>query len=143
MTMKKNLYPILLAALLTAVSTPADAKCPKAQLTVEQKAETGAYLADENGMTLYWFTKDSPGSSSCTGPCEEKWPVYYRDVFRIPKSINGSDFGSILRNDGKKQLTFRGYPLYYWAGDKKAGDTGGQGVNNVWFVVNPDNFPPK
>lgn len=143
MTMKINLYLILTAVLLTAVSASADAKCPKAELAVEHKTGTGNYLADEDGMTLYWFTKDSPGTSTCAGPCEEKWPVYYRDVFRIPKSMNGSDFASILRNDGKKQLTFRGYPLYYWAGDKKAGDTGGQGVNNVWFVVNPDNFPPK
>src|SRR3989304_1730320 len=47
------------------------------------------------------------------------------------------------RGDGKKQATFRGYPLYYWGGDKAQGDTAGQGVNNVWYVIDPANFPPK
>jgi len=53
------------------------------------------------------------------------------------------DFGTITREDGKKQTTFRGYPLYYWGGDKAQGDTAGQGVNNVWYVIDPANFPPK
>ena len=47
------------------------------------------------------------------------------------------------REDGKKQTTFRGYPLYYWAGDKAPGDTKGQGVNNVWYVIDPAKFPLK
>ncbi|MGW8323142.1 MAG: hypothetical protein ACWGSD_16460, partial [Thermodesulfobacteriota bacterium] len=45
------------------------------------------------------------------------------------------------RDDGTKQSTFRGYPLYYWSGDEKEGDTNGQGVKNVWFVIDPGNFP--
>lgn len=49
----------------------------------------------------------------------------------------------ITREDGKKQTTFRGYPLYYWAGDKAPGDTKGQGMKNVWYVIDPAKFPPK
>ena len=47
------------------------------------------------------------------------------------------------REQGEKQTTFRGFPLYYWANHKAAGDTLGQNVSNVWFVVDPANFPPQ
>jgi len=57
--------------------------------------------------------------------------------------VKAEDFGTITREDGKKQTTFRGYPLYYWAGDKAPGDTKGQGVGNVWYVIDPTKFPPK
>ncbi len=110
---------------------------------IQEKEGVGKYLTDTEGKTLYWFKKDEPGKSSCTGPCIEKWPVYYRETVVAPKGVNASDFGTITRDDGKKQTTFRGYPLYYWINDKQAGETNGQGVNNVWSVVDPDNFPPK
>ncbi len=110
---------------------------------MQTKEGIGKYLTDAEGKTLYWFKKDSPGKSACTGPCVEKWPLYYREMVAAGKELKAGDFGSITREDGKKQTTFRGYPLYYWMNDKQAGDTTGQGVNDVWFVVNPDNFPPK
>ncbi|MHC1724958.1 MAG: hypothetical protein AB9866_02855 [Syntrophobacteraceae bacterium] len=110
---------------------------------VQEKQGLGKYFVDAEGKTLYWFKKDSPGKSACTGPCVEKWPLYHRDTVAAPKGIEASEFGTITRDDGKKQTTFRGYPLYYWANDKQPGDTTGQGVNDVWFVIDPGNFPPK
>ena len=107
------------------------------------KDGVGSYLVDAKGMTLYWFKKDSPGKSACAGPCVEKWPIYFRDAVAAGEGTKPEDFGTITREDGKKQTTFRGYPLYYWAGDKSKGDTSGQGVNNVWYVIDPANFPPK
>ena len=111
-------------------------------IKIQDKAGIGKYLTDTEGKTLYWFTKDALGKSSCNGPCLEKWPIYYRDKVAAPKGIKGKDFGTITRDDGKKQTTFRGYPIYYWVNDKQAGETSGQGVNDVWYVFNPDNFPP-
>ena len=110
---------------------------------VQEKGELGKYFTDTEGKTLYWFKNDSPGKSACMGPCVEKWPVYFRETVAPPAGIDAKEFETITREDGKKQTTFRGYPLYYWANDKQPGDTTGQGVNNVWFVVNPDKFPPK
>jgi len=112
-------------------------------IKIQQKDGVGKYLTDTEGKTLYWFTKDSPGKSTCAGACVEKWPVYFRETVATPKNIEAKDFGTITRDDGKKQTTFRGYPLYYWVNDKQPGDTTGQGVNNVWFVINPDSFPSK
>ncbi|MCX7770550.1 MAG: hypothetical protein N2202_05645 [Proteobacteria bacterium] len=115
----------------------------ESSIKVLEKEGIGKYLADSSGKTLYWFKKDSPGKSACMGPCIERWPIFYVENISVPKGINKEDFGTITREDGKKQTTFRGYPLYYWINDKQAGDTTGHGVNNVWFVINPDTFPPK
>jgi predicted lipoprotein with Yx(FWY)xxD motif len=110
---------------------------------IHEKEGVGNYLTDSEGKTLYWFKKDTPGTSACAGPCAEKWPIYYRDAVKAPEGVKAEDFGTITRDDGKKQTTFRRYPLYYWVNDKQAGDTTGQGVNNVWYVIDPANFPPK
>jgi predicted lipoprotein with Yx(FWY)xxD motif len=110
---------------------------------VQNKEGIGKYFTDTEGKTLYWFKKDAPGKSTCAGPCLEKWPIYYREAVAAPKDIDGKDFATITREDGAKQTTFRGYPLYYWVNDKIPGETNGQSVNGVWFVINPDNFPPK
>lgn len=64
-------------------------------------------------------------------------------MVKAPEGVPAEDFGTIAREDGQKQTTFRGYPLYYWVGDKAEGDTLGQNVNEVWFVIDPANFPPK
>jgi predicted lipoprotein with Yx(FWY)xxD motif len=50
------------------------------------------------------------------------------------------DFGTIRRPEGKMQNTFRGMPLYYYAMDRKPGDTMGHKMNNLWFVIDPLKF---
>ena len=111
-------------------------------IKIAKKDGIGAYLTDAEGKTLYWFKKDAPGQSACAGPCVEKWPLYYREAVAPPEGTAAADFATIQRADGKPQTTFRGYPLYYWVNDKP-GDTAGQGVNNIWYVIDPANFPPK
>ena len=98
----------------------------------------GFYLVDSKGRTLYFFAKDYNGSSACYGACAEKWPVFYVENPKIGPGLNPKDFGVITRRDGSKQLTYRGWPLYYFAGDKKPGDINGDGVKGVWFVAKPD-----
>ena len=109
---------------------------------IGEKEGLGNYLTDAAGMTLYWFKKDSPGMSGCMGPCIDKWPIFYREKIDPPTGLSADDFGTITRLDGEKQTTFRDYPLYYWIGDRAAGDTTGNGVGNVWFVIDPAAFPP-
>jgi len=130
---------VLCAAALALLAGAAFAET----LMVKSKEGVGSYLADAKGMTLYYFKNDSPGKSACSGACLGRWPVFYSDKITPPAGAAEGDFGSITRDDGKKQTTFRGYPLYYFAGDAKTGDTAGQGVNNVWFVVDPASFMMK
>ncbi|ACD96738.1 COG4315 family predicted lipoprotein [Trichlorobacter lovleyi] len=104
---------------------------------VKEKDGIGKYLTDEKGMTLYLFKKDTAGTSACAGPCVEKWPLFSAEKVTAPEGVNAGDFGTIVRGDGKKQTTYKGLPLYYFFKDLKPGDTAGQGVNNVWYVVAP------
>ena len=108
-----------------------------ATVEVKTKEGIGKYLTDEKGMTLYLFKKDSPGKSACAGPCVEKWPLFSEENVTVPEGLAAADFGVITREDGKKQTTYKGMPLYYFFKDAKPGDAAGQGVNNVWYVVTP------
>ena len=107
---------------------------------VKSKNGIGRYLADSEGMTLYYFKNDSPGKSTCKGECIQKWPLFSVDEIEAEKGLNEEEFGIIIRDDGSEQTTFRGYALYYFIGDKKEGDTNGHGIKDLWFVINPERF---
>jgi len=107
---------------------------------VMTKAGVGNYLADSEGMTLYYFKNDSPGESTCTGGCLDNWPVFYEEEITVPEGLDEADFDTIDREDGTEQTTFKGYPLYYFVADENPGDTKGEGVGGVWFVVDPASF---
>ncbi|SFD35450.1 Secreted repeat of unknown function [Bacillus sp. OV194] len=108
-------------------------------LKLMEKKPIGKYLADEKGMTLYYFKKDQPGLSNCKDDCLNKWPVFYEENLDIPEGFNKSDFETITRQDtNEQQTTFKGYPLYYFVKDKAKGDVNGQGVMDVWYTLNSD-----
>jgi predicted lipoprotein with Yx(FWY)xxD motif len=100
----------------------------------------GDYMVGPNGMTLYIFTHDALDTSNCSGKCLEAWPALTVDDAQsvtADEAISG-DWGTITRaDDSTIQVTYNGQPLYYWAKDVNPGDTTGQGVGNVWWVVNP------
>lgn len=109
-----------------------------------QMAESplGTILVDGRGMTLYMFTRDSANTSACQGQCLVNWPPLLGE----PTQGNGVDaakLGSFTRTDGRVQATYNNWPLYYWAGDTKPGDTTGQGVQGVWFVLDRNGEPIK
>lgn len=111
----------------------------KKTIKVAQSNTFGKILTDREGKTLYFFSRDSKGISECTTGCLDVWPIFYTDnLSNIDKSLNASDFSTITRPDGKKQTTYKGWPLYYYKNDTKAGDINGDKVNNVWYVAKPD-----
>lgn len=113
------------------------AQNPTTSLKVMEKEETGDYLADSAGMALYYHIHDKNGVSSCTNQCLEKWPPFYLGSSEIPEGFSKSDFGVITRRDtGKKQSTYKGYPLHYFSKDQMAGQTNGYSVDDEWYTVN-------
>lgn len=110
------------------------------RLDLQHSAALGDYLVDSKGMTLYYFDKDTKGVSNCSGKCLENWPAFYSENIVVPTGVDAADFATITRTDGSMQTTYKGYPLYYWVQDKMSGDTTGQNVGTVWFVVNPETF---
>lgn len=118
----------------TVVSTPAG----PATLKVSQNAALGNFLVDQNGMTLYIFTKDTPGVSTCSGSCQANWPPLLTNGTPVAGDpAITAQLGVITRSDGTQQVTLNNMPLYYFAKDKAAGDANGQGVGSVWFVIQP------
>ncbi|NOU95336.1 hypothetical protein GC093_19200 [Paenibacillus sp. LMG 31456] len=107
-----------------------------ASIRIATDAALGSYLVDGAGKTLYMFMKDTPDVSTCKDQCVTNWPVYYSESIQVPSELKAADFKTIVREDGKKQTTYQGWPLYYFAKDEKAGDVKGQGVNQVWMVLN-------
>lgn len=86
------------------------------------------------------FDKDKQHatSSACSGDCATAWPAVLT-ASRTP-SVTGvtGKVGAITGVDGKHQITFDGWPLYYFAKDTRAGDVTGQGVGKVWWVLGAD-----
>ncbi len=115
-------------------------KIPAYTVMIGTHNPEGNFLTDGEGRTLYYFTKDSSGTSACTGNCIKNWPAFSADSIVIPSVLNASDFGTITRDDGTTQVTFRGYPLYYFIRDRKRGEVAGEGVAKVWYVVDPQKF---
>jgi predicted lipoprotein with Yx(FWY)xxD motif len=102
----------------------------------------GKFLTGEDGKTLYVYKKDAPNAtdSSCTGQCKTNWPPFELDTGETATAgagVTGAIATITRSDDGKKQVTYNGAPLYYYAADKAAGDTNGQGLFNVWFVAQP------
>jgi len=102
----------------------------------------GVLLTDGlNGPTLYRYTPDGTGKTTCTGACAAAWPPLTvpagtTTVAGGPGVPKGR-LGTLTRPDGTLQVTFNGMPLYRYAGDTQATQTNGQGVEGVWFVVSP------
>jgi predicted lipoprotein with Yx(FWY)xxD motif len=92
-------------------------------------------LTGTNGMTLYTFDRDAAGSgkSVCNGPCATNWPPLMAPAGMQPSG----DYSIVTRDDGGKQVAYKGKPLYYWAKDAKPGDKTGDGFNNVWRLAKP------
>lgn len=134
---------IVLLAVTACTSAPTSTPSPAPEYTVKtmSKADIGDYLVDAQGMTLYYFTKDTAGTSSATAPVIANWPIFYAANVVVPSNLNVADFGTITGFEGQMQTTYKGWPLYYYIKDLAAGDILGQGVNGVWFVVNPQSVP--
>jgi predicted lipoprotein with Yx(FWY)xxD motif len=135
--------PAAPAPVPTASSAPASSPAAEPQGSVELKvadSKLGRIVVDAKGMTVYYFTKDvkDSGKSNCTGECIAAWPpVLAQSDSPKVEGVTGT-VGTIPTPEGKKQITINGMPIYYWVNDKAPGDTTGQDVNKVWYVVAPN-----
>jgi predicted lipoprotein with Yx(FWY)xxD motif len=111
-----------------------------AAVQVTENPALGKILTDGQGMTLYLFTKDAANVSNCYDQCAVNWPPLMVAAGAEPTAGEGvpGQLGVIERTDGSRQVTYNGMPVYYFAKDSQPGDTNGQYVGDVWFVVHPD-----
>jgi predicted lipoprotein with Yx(FWY)xxD motif len=122
-----------------------DAKAAQAatQTLTVRSTRYGRVLFDGRGRVLYGFTRDRRGGPSrCYGACATAWPVYFAKgtVVRVGAGVNKSLIGTTRRRDGRRQYTYRGWPLYYYA-HEGPGEVKCQNVSEfggLWLVVRPD-----
>ncbi|MEH1100051.1 hypothetical protein V6V16_12905 [Micromonospora sp. CPCC 205561] len=122
----------------------ADAPPVDADLTDElngrKVARMGSVVTDQEGWILYRFDKDTadPPTSNCVDKCAQVWPPALTDGSPQLNGVSDDRVGTVTRQDGTKQITLGGWPLYRYVGDRKPGQWKGQGVGGTWFVVAPD-----
>jgi predicted lipoprotein with Yx(FWY)xxD motif len=137
---KKNL---LLS--LVAVSAASFALAEPATVLEARKADPhGTIVADADGKALYLFTKDTQGkqgsdaASACYETCANAWPpLTVHEQARVGQGLQQELVSTIQRTDGTTQVTYGGWPLYYFAKDSGE-QINGQGVGDVWYLVAPD-----
>ncbi|MFN0147861.1 MAG: hypothetical protein ACKVT1_15260 [Dehalococcoidia bacterium] len=117
-------------------TTPAPATAPLLKIGQSNK---GNVLTDANGLTLYTFKNDagSPGKSTCNASCAASWPPLTTSE-TIPAALPAGASGTvsaITRDDGSRQITFNGSPLYRYEGDREPGSVAGDRIGEVWFAV--------
>jgi predicted lipoprotein with Yx(FWY)xxD motif len=141
--MKKTLMPIAAVALVLGVVGLAQAGSDGTNATLTAKSTRyGRVLFDGRGRVLYGFTRDRRGGPSrCYGSCAQAWPVYFSGgKLRAGKGIKQSLLGTVRRRNGRRQVTYSGWPLYYYVGDGP-GEVSCQNVKEfggLWLVVRPN-----
>lgn len=135
--------PLLLVAVAAVGTTMAAMAATRSAATVKlvASAKYGKVLAAANGKVLYRYTLDRKHVNKCTAnaSCAKYWPSLLVKATVKPRAGTGLSaklLGTIKAPKGMRQVTYAGWPLYYFAGDAKAGQINGEGYKKVWYVVN-------
>jgi predicted lipoprotein with Yx(FWY)xxD motif len=128
---------ILLAAAAIAFASAAFAAPTTKTIMVTLASGAASILADDKGMVLYTYDKDTKGAAAanCTGGCPANWPPYVAATGATASGdwtiINGLD------KDGKmiKQWAFKGMPVYYYARDTMPNQATGDNQGMVWHII--------
>ncbi len=126
-----------------ALESPQTSEQAQARTTLTVRSTRfGRVLFDGRGQVLYGFTRDRRGGPSrCYGECAKAWPVYFaRDEVRAGTGVKKSEIGTTRRRDGRLQVTYNGWPLYYYA-HEGPGEVKCQNVDQfggLWLVVRPN-----
>jgi predicted lipoprotein with Yx(FWY)xxD motif len=134
--------PGLLAAVFPLAAVSAEA----VKLQTDKSAKHGAYLTDSEGRALYMFMADRQGKdgaqaqSNCYDACAKAWPplIAGEGEPQAGPQVDKSLVGTLERKDGKQQVTYNGWPLYYFVKDKGPGQATGQDVKGFgaeWYLL--------
>jgi predicted lipoprotein with Yx(FWY)xxD motif len=129
-------------------TTPASTGGATAVIAVASNPKLGKILVDSKGDTVYYFEKDKQNgnASTCSGACASVWPpVTTSGAPTGQKGASASKLGTIKRSDGTTEVTYNGWPLYTYAGDKKPGDANGNDFTQFgaqWYALTPAGVKP-
>ena len=126
----------------TSITNPGSAD---AASLMTADSEFGTIVVDGTGMVVYQYDEDTQGSgeSSCSGGCLANWPPVPGGADAPTLEGITGEVTTITGTDGNPQLVLNGWPLYYYAGDTNPGDTAGQAISDVWWVITPAGEPVR
>jgi predicted lipoprotein with Yx(FWY)xxD motif len=125
-------------------ATPAGSEDAGSAVVELAESDLGSILVDAEGNTLYAFLPDeaADGEPTCYDQCADNWPALLAEgEVSVGEGLDDSMFSTVERTDGGTQVRVNEYPLYTFVNDEAPGDTNGQGINEVWFVVGDDGEP--
>lgn len=105
----------------------------------------GLIIYDLAGHTLYTYSKDKGGKSSCYGACAKTWPPALTEgETRAGGEAVAAKVGTTKRKDGTVQITYAGHPLYRYSGDKQieVKGHGRESFGGTWFAIRPNGEKP-
>lgn len=126
----------------TTTTTNTPAANASYSIGLGHNSAVGSYMVNATGFALYYFTADKPGSgtSACYGTCTIYWKPFYAASPTVQSGIGSAYLGTINRTGGGEQLTYNGWPLYTYVGDKAPGQVSGQGLatfGGTWYAAPP------
>ncbi len=120
---------------------PPTAPAPDAEATVlVADSSLGQILTAADGMTVYLFMPDAQSAPTCTDSCAEAWPPLTVDEAGQVTAGDGVDatlLSTAEHPTAGTQVTYNGWPLYFFSGDSAPGDTNGQAQGDAWYVLDP------
>lgn len=141
----KKLFALLLVATLLPAAGAASTGGTDMELKLALKVRNTRYgpiLFDSKDRVLYGFTRDKRGGkSTCYGACARAWPVYFsKGKVKAMRGVRQSLIGTVRRRNGRLQVTYNGWPLYYYAheGPREVKCQGVDEFGGLWLVVKPN-----
>src|SRR5690606_27666570 len=132
---------VLVLGIGSALATEAGEAAGARIIQTDERHPIGSYLTDEQGRSVYMFEADSSNQTTCYDACAQAWPPVLTDGRPTAgPGVDESLLGTIERADGSLQVTYNGWPLYYFIKDSESGDINGQGVNGFgadWYLLTP------
>lgn len=114
-------------------------------LEIDDRGDLGQIIVDGSGRTVYAFTTDPLNNPTCYDACADTWlPMLAKGNPAGGIGINAAAAATTPRRDGTNQVTYKGHPLYHYAGDQDDRDAGGQGLDlfgGEWHVLTKDGQP--
>lgn len=140
----------LAAAALAAVTVAGVAAAgstkpnPAVEVGTARIAKLGSVLVNGHGQVLYMFAPDGRAKVTCNAACQRIWPPDVAPRIGVAKAIGGARQSLIGsdRNpvDGRRIVTYDGWPLYKYVLDNRPRLALGQNValnGGFWWVLTP------
>mgnify|MGYP001272968534 FL=1 len=135
----KLLIPYTILALLLL---PAIAQAQVAVVSITENSDLGPILVDGEGRTLYLTLEDGSEGAGCDEACARYWPRFTSEGLpEASTGVNADLLGLQDMGDGTQQITYNGWPLYYFVHDRGPGVTRGQASADLWYAVSPTGEP--